>query len=131
MIFIIVLLLSCKFLFAPGFTELCIFKSEAMNSYEPLLKAITWIESHDGKNVYNAKEGAVGWFQIRQCRIDHYNKLTGSNYNLEDCYDYELSREIFLYFAQGKTYEQAAKNWNGSGKMTIDYWNKVKAKLNN
>ena len=68
----------------------------------------------------------MGHFQIRQVRLDHYNRETGLNHVLNDCYDYELSREIFLYFARGKTYEKAAREWNGHGKMTDEYWRKVK-----
>lgn len=96
---------------------------------EPLIKAVTWVEVADGRDLYNEAENAVGWFQIRQIRVDHYNYLTGSDYKLEDFYDYELSREMFIYFARGKTFEQAAKDWNGSGVMTESYWQKVKSAL--
>jgi hypothetical protein len=41
----------------------------------------------------------------------------------------DFSRKIFIYFAKDKTYEQTARDWNGSGEMTIDYWNLIKAKL--
>jgi len=95
-------------------------------SYEPLIRAVYQWESSSGLNLYNKDENAVGPFQIRQVRIDDYNKRTGSNYILEDCYDYDLSKHIFLHYAYGKTYEQAAKNWNGSGPKTIKYWDEVK-----
>ena len=87
------------------------------------------VESQNGKYLYNAKENAVGWFQIRPVRVIHYNQLTGSNYVLNDFYDYDLSRKMFLYYASGKTYELAAKNWNGSGPMTKDYWRKIQKQL--
>jgi len=98
---------------------------EGINYYDPLIKAVVMVESRNGKYLYNDFEGAVGYFQIRKCRIDHYNKLTGSNYTLNDCYNYELSRKVFLYFAKGKSYEKAAKSWNGSGKQTLAYWKLV------
>lgn len=41
----------------------------------------------------------------------------------------DFRSEMFVYFAQGKTMERAAKDWNGSGAMTEIYWNKVKAIL--
>jgi len=93
---------------------------------EPLIRAIVQVESSSGQNLYNKKENAVGWFQIRQVRVDYYNALRGTHYKLEDFYDYELSKEMFIYFARGKSFEQAAKDWNGSGKMTEKYWQKVK-----
>lgn len=114
---------------APGVRSFMVIKDEPINYYEPLIKALTWVEVRDGHDLYNEIENAVGWFQIRQIRVDDYNKRLGTNFVLTDFYDYDLSREMFLYFARGKSYEQAAKNWNGSGPMTIDYWDKVKARL--
>ena len=96
-------------------------------SYDRLIEAVSRYESNNIDSAYNEKEGAVGRLQIRLCRIEHYNRLTGKNYTHEDMYDFKKAREVFLYFAKGKTYEQAAKNWNGSGPMTITYWEKVKS----
>lgn len=97
--------------------------------YEPLIKAIVFVESTNGLDTINDIENAIGWFQIRQIRVDDYNKRTGSSYELNDFFDYHLSKEMFLYYAQGKSFEQAAKNWNGSGPMTEVYWKKVKKRL--
>lgn len=129
MLIVILLMISIKVL-APGGPKYIAMKaSEAISKYDALIKAIVWVESRNGIYVFNPKENAVGWFQIRQCRVDHYNRLTGNNYSLKDCYDYDLSREIFLLFAKGKDFETAARNWNGSGEKTIEYWNKVKVRL--
>ena len=48
---------------------------------------------------------------------------------MKDCYRLRISKEIFLYYARilGPDYEIIAKRWNGSGEMTIEYWEKVKA----
>jgi len=97
--------------------------------YEPLIRAIFKVEADYNPLAFNPKEGAYGGLQIRDCRIKHYNRLTNKNYTLEDMYDFEKAKEVFLYFAEGKSYEQAAKNWNGSGPMTITYWEKVKKAL--
>ena len=97
--------------------------------YEPLIEAISVIESSRNDSAYNKLENAVGRLQIRQCRIEHFNNLTGKNYTLSDMYDFKKAREVFLYFAEGKSFEQAAKNWNGSGPLTIKYWEKVSAIL--
>jgi len=94
--------------------------------YEPLINAIVKVESNGNTYAYNALEDAIGAFQIRPCRIKHYNKLNGTSYKHKDCYNYNLAKKIFLFFAEGKSYEQAAKDWNGSGPKTITYWKKVK-----
>lgn len=123
-------------LFAPygrTMNALLIIKEEPIREkivdYTPLIDAITWVEVKEGTDLYNEIEKAVGWFQIRPIRVRDYNKRTGSHYKLADFFDYELSKQMFLYYAKGKTFEQASKDWNGSGPMTIEYWNKVKARL--
>jgi len=54
-------------------------------------------------------------------------------------YDFDKAKEVFLYFTDHdwrgnqisqKSFEKAAKDWNGKGPKTIDYWNKVSAILN-
>lgn len=104
-------------------------------SYEPLMDAIYHWESHKNTLAHNPIEEAYGGFQIRPNRLKHYNDLNGTNYTLQDCFDLEISRKIFLYFTnhsnsgkliKPKSWEQAAKNWNGGGPMTIEYWEKVK-----
>jgi hypothetical protein len=73
---------------------------------------------------YNSKEKAVGIAQIRPIRLKHYNALTGKHYALKEMYDTLKAKEVFIYFCNG-SYEEIAKNWNGSGKMTEIYWSKV------
>jgi len=97
--------------------------------YEPLADAVYHYESNCNPLAYNPLERAVGGFQIRQVRVNDYNQLTGCSYKLEDFYDYNLSKNMFIFYAQGKSFEMAAKNWNGSGPKTIDYWKNVKALL--
>jgi hypothetical protein len=103
-------------------------------SYDPLINAIGHFETHNRDTLVNVKEQAYGRLQIRQCRLDHYNKLTGMNYTLTDMFDFTKAKEVFLYFAthngrgkpvKGKSYEQVAKNWNGSGLMTLSYWEAI------
>jgi hypothetical protein len=114
---------------APPFEVIYITAPREISAYEALIRAITTVESMNGKYVYNEKENAVGWFQIRQCRIDDYNNRTGKSYTLADCYDYEISKEVFLYFCQGRDFESVAKSWNGKGSMTEIYWSKIKKYL--
>jgi hypothetical protein len=128
-LFIILLSTICIKLLAPVEKVFYIEQRDSINYYDPLVKALTWVESRHGLFVWNPKEEAVGYFQIRPIRVNDYNKRTNSNYRLEDFYDYELSKKMFLYYASGKSYEKAAKDWNGSGRMTIEYWKKVRIEL--
>jgi hypothetical protein len=118
---------------APGFTTLYILRADPINFYDPLIKAVVTVESNGNNSAYNAFEGAVGAFQIRPCRIEHYNRLTGLNYALSDMYDYEKAKQVFLYFCKGRSYEAIARGWaggdNGTKKATEKYWKRVKSKL--
>jgi len=128
---VILLFISVKLL-APEVRCFYIEKAKAIGRFDRLIAAVVWIESRNNPLAYNPREGAVGAFQIRQCRIEHYNRLTGSNYKLTDCYDYELSRKIFVFFAErigDGNFEMISRRWNGSGKQTLKYWNLVRAKL--
>jgi hypothetical protein len=118
--------------------ELFIFESVGIQSYDPLIRAIFIHESGGNQFAINQSEMAVGPGQVRQCRVDHYNNLMGTSYQLEDFFSYELTEEMFVYFTchdgngneiEPKSYEMAARDWNGSGPMTIEYWNKVKTLL--
>lgn len=100
------------------------------NPFEPLIEAIVFVEVGDGSDLYNEMEDAVGYFQIRPIRLNDYNKRTGENYTLDQMYDYDTAKKVFLYYAEiYQDWETVAKRWNGSGPMTITYWNKVKAYL--
>jgi len=126
---VILLFISVKLL-APEVRCFYIEKAKAIGRFDRLIAAVVWIESRNNPLAYNPREGAVGAFQIRQCRIEHYNRLTGSNYKLTDCYDYELSRKIFVFFAERIGDEsKIIKSWNGSGPKTIEYYLKVKKVL--
>lgn len=122
----LIIILYTAVLKAPSYPTMVIPRAEGINIYEPLIKAIVSVESSNGKYLYNEKERAIGWFQIRECRIEDFNRRTGKNYSHIEMYDYDKSREVFLYYCQGRSYEKVAKSWNGSGKKTVVYWSKVK-----
>ena len=115
---------------APPNERLTIIQSEPINIYDNLIKAIVTVESNNGKYLYNEFEGAVGYFQIRQCRIDDYNHATGLNHVLNDCYDYEISRKVFLYYTKGRSFETISRAWcsgeHGTKRASQNYWDKVK-----
>jgi len=115
--------------FAPCTEAIMIEASEPVNYYDPLIKAIIQVESSGNIYAYNADERACGPMQCRPIRIEHYNQLTGKDYRTWDVFDLTVSREIFLYFTKGRDYETVAREWNGKGKMTVEYWNKVKRYL--
>jgi hypothetical protein len=117
---------------APSITIGCIQASEPVNPYDKLIRAVVQVESLGDTLAFNVKEEAFGAFQIRPIRIQDYNQRTGSNYKLQNCSNYELSKKIFLYYAHRSglhDYEKIARNWNGSGKTTLDYWEKIKKYL--
>jgi hypothetical protein len=117
--------------FCPADRSLTIFASEPIVPYESLWKAVCEVESNNNPLAYNSHEGAVGIAQIRLCRIRDYNRRTGSHLPLNAMFDPLKSKEVFMYFCEGDDLEKIAKAWNGSGKKTKIYWNKVKQKLYN
>jgi hypothetical protein len=117
---------------APGLTVAFIFASEPIDPYDRLIKAVIQVESSGNVLAFNLIEEAIGAFQIRPIRLKDYNQRTGKKYQIEDCYNFEISKEIFLYYATRigfPDYELIARNWNGSGKTTLDYWKKVKSNM--
>jgi hypothetical protein len=117
---------------APDIKVAYIKVSEPIDVYDRLIKAVIMVESFGDTMAYNLSEKATGAFQIRPIRLLDYNQRTGNNYKTEDCYNYKISKEIFLYYAKRigfPKYELIARNWNGSGGTTVDYWEKVKSHL--
>jgi hypothetical protein len=117
---------------APDIKVAFISVSDPVNAYDRLVKAVVQVESAGDTLAYNLSEEAAGAFQIRPIRLLDYYQRTGKNYKIEDCYNFEISKEIFLYYARQtgyQDYETIARNWNGSGKTTQGYWEKVKSNL--
>ena len=131
-VFIVFLFLFTQKAGAPDNKVAYILISEPVDAYERLIKAVVLVESFGDTMSYNLTEQAFGAFQIRPIRLLDYNQRTGSKYKSEDCFNYKVSKEIFLYYAKQTAflqYETIARNWNGSGTTTIDYWDKVKSHL--
>ena len=118
--------------FAPGSNYFIISGSPGINPFSALMYATAMVETMGNPLAYNELENAVGIFQIRQVRIDEYNRRTGSNVDLSEMYDIQLSEKVFLYFALHYgpyRLEKIAKAWNGSGPMTELYWKRIKEYL--
>ncbi len=126
------LLFSNITLFAPANPTIPIIKESPADPFRHLIYAIGIVETGLDTIAYNPLEEATGYFQIRPVRLEDYNRRTGSSYSMKDMYDYNISEKIFKYYAAQigpYDFETIAKSWNGSGSMTIDYWNRVKMHL--
>ncbi|HLN20137.1 MAG TPA: hypothetical protein VK213_03555 [Bacteroidales bacterium] len=127
--FLLVFALFSATAYAPVRPGLDLLRDEPVNPFRELIYAVGMVETGLDTLAYNPLEEAAGYFQIRPVRLDDYNKRTGSRYSLKDMYNYRIAEKIFLYYAEQTgpyDFEKIAKSWNGSGSMTIDYWNKVK-----
>ena len=119
-------------MFAPEINVINIPVGVKIEPFKALLHATGIVESNNNNLALNEKEGAYGRLQIRDCRIKHFNKLSGKNYSLTDMYDYDKAKEVFLYYASKYgpyQIEKISKRWNGSGPMTDVYWDKIKVLL--
>lgn len=118
--------------FAPADESLVILKTRPVEPFLSLIHAVGMVETSFDTMAYNPVEEAIGYFQIRPIRLEDYNERTGSRFSKEDLYNYEISEKIFLYYASEigpYNFEKIAKNWNGSGKKTIEYWKQVREHL--
>lgn len=127
----IILLIIPAALFAPVIKTEYLADTFGINPYKDLLEAMEVVESKRNPLALNYEKGgySVGILQIRQAKLEDFNRGTGKNYSLEDCFDPEISREIFYWHCTryGPTNLQAiARAWNGSGEATKEYWNNVK-----
>ncbi len=119
-----------------GYREVIVLPVDTpVNAYDQLLSAVAWVESRNNDQALNVKEMAIGRLQIRESRIREYNRLTGNNYQHSDCYNYEVSRQVFLYYCRGRDFETIARCWNAgevggkNKKLTEKYWESIKSRL--
>jgi len=125
------LLLALKVV-APVRNDLIVSHSRPVEPFRKLINAVGLVEAKGDTMAYNHIEQAVGFFQIRPVRVKDYNIRTGSRYTLKDMFDYKTAEKVFLFYASEigpYNFEKIAKNWNGSGVKTLDYWKRVKKHL--
>lgn len=81
----------------------------------------------------------VGPLQITPIRIADYNQRTGKNYSHSDCFKWEVSREVFMYYANligyiPTNFEEVCRRWNRSSAWQDEkgqaYWERVSKHLN-
>jgi len=124
---ILLLVLSVLNMSAPPNKCLYIKQASPIKPYQSMIYAIGKVECNFDTLAYNPKEQACGYFQIRPIRVKDYNERTGSNYTLEDMFDYYKAEKVFLYFAMLlQDPDLIIRKWNGSGPMTYEYLKNVK-----
>jgi hypothetical protein len=127
------LLLSLSIqLSAPSVKSILIIEPSPVEPFKQLALAIGLVETKCDTLAYNPLENAAGIFQIRPIRLIDYNSRTGSRYNRKDLFKYEISEKIFMYYADQigpYNLELIAKKWNGSGRLTTNYWHRIKKYL--
>lgn len=137
MVTLILFLLITVNLFAPGDERPILIAPVLTHPYAKIITAIGTVESNLDTLAYNPEEDAVGFFQVRQIRLDDYYQRTGKRYSLRDMYDYNKAEEVFLYYTtryKPCEIEKIARTWNGgyegmNKKSTIKYWRKVQNAL--
>ncbi len=132
MVLMLITMLFSLRAFSPDTHCLILAENTPVNPFKRVIYAVGMVEGKCDTLAYNVKEEATGYFQIRPCRVDDYNKRTGSHYTLNDMYDYEKAEKVFLYYAsQYGPYrmDELIRAWNGSGPMTYDYLKRVKSYL--
>jgi hypothetical protein len=130
-VFFILLSFSLK-VSAPRSTSVTICEFPPLEPYKDLIFAVGMVETKGDTSAYNPFEEAIGIFQIRPIRLKDYNQRTGNNYKSKDLFNYEISKRIFLYYAEmvgPYKFEQIARRWNGSGLLTTSYWYRIRQYL--
>lgn len=118
-------------LLAPVVDEVKLFVFAPIQPYERLWEAVCFVESSFNPLAVNESEQAYGISQIRQVKLDWYFKQTGIRYELQDCFNVSVAKEIFTYhMEQYDDPERGVRAWNGRYELTHGYWNKVQNYLN-
>ncbi|OFY74940.1 MAG: hypothetical protein A2V46_13475 [Bacteroidetes bacterium RBG_19FT_COMBO_42_7] len=132
LMFTILFLVICFGAEAPESNTFLVLESPGIRPFSVLMYATAMVETMGNNLAYNGFENAVGIFQIRQVKVDEYNRLTGRKFILTDMFEYANSEKVFLYFASRVgpyNFEKIAKAWNGSGPKTEFYWKRIKEYL--
>jgi hypothetical protein len=117
---------------APVWDSLSIALPVPVEPYKNLKFVIGLVETLGDTLAFNPLEEAYGIYQIRPVRLNDYNFRTRNRYSRKDLFTYEVSEKIFLYYADQigpYKFEKIARNWNGSGRKTDFYWERVRGYL--
>ena len=139
MVTIFISIFCFQILTAPPNGAGVVFESERVNPFEDLWQATCFVESSGNRFAIGDNGKSYGIAQIQQSRIDDYYRRTGIRYTLQDMFDAEKSRSVFMYYAQTHgPYQQEVicREWNAGPrwrniKQTKDYWQKIQRRIKN
>ena len=125
---------------APPSPAIDIFAPEEIRPYEALWNAHCSVETNfdtDAIGDLMFKEFSYGIVQIRRSRLLDYYLQTEIWYDVEDMFDVEKSKEVWMYYAcqyNPWEVERIAREWNGGPrgmrkKSTIKYYHKISSAL--
>lgn len=132
LILFLILTLFPATLLAPEYKVIPVLYEEGVSPYERLINAIGQVESWNRDDILNLSEQAMGRFGIRPIRLVDFNNRTGKNFSHADCFDYEKSREIFMFYASQHNPDDIlsiCRGWNGASSKN-KYYRKVLKQLN-
>lgn len=113
----------------PDAPVLYIQESEGINPYTKIWNVVCYVESKNNPFAVNSNDpngGSFGIAQIGRLKIAEFNKANGTNYTPMDCFNVDLSKRVFIWHCMNyHNIEAAVKAWNGSGKATLEYWQKI------
>ena len=131
-------IMICFKLSAPPSGAVAIFETPGYNPFESLWNATCIVES--GKDRFAIGDNGKSWgiAQIQQSRLNDYFNRTGIRYTLQDMFDVQKSRQIFMFYAglHGPyQQERICRMWNGGWnyqriRATKVYYRKIQAHLN-
>jgi len=109
----------------------------ALTPFKIVCRAIAKVETNNDSTAIGdkkLKQHSYGKYQIRQSRLDDFNKKTGKHYAIKDMFDNKKAEEVFYFYYTTSDMEVIARSWNGgpSGmqkKSTLKYWKLIKAEL--
>jgi len=138
MITILITTMYFSILTAPPNGAGVVFESEGVNPYQDLWQATCFVESSGNRFAIGDNGKSYGIAQIQQSRLDDFYNRTGIRYTLQDMFDVDKSREVFMYYAglHGPyKSEQICREWNAGPqwrdiKQSKDYWWKMQKFLN-
>jgi hypothetical protein len=113
-------------------------QTKKMYDWTKIMNAIIQVESKGNSKAYNANGDCAGILQItpilvKQCNIWLKNQKSQKRYTLQDRYDVEKSKEMFImiqeHYNPSHSVEKAIRLWNGGPSYTIKgtngYYKKV------
>ena len=114
------------------YKTMAIAREMPVEPYLRLFNAVCIVESNNNATAFNKATKATGIAQITSIRLRDYNNRTGKSYTLHDCYNKQISKSIFLYYASQYSpyqFETISRKWNGRGYKTKIYWKRIKSEL--